>query len=177
MVERLTQFETGDQPSDDELRATFPILVDQCAESIRELARFDPHQWEWSGERYVSRIVVFDRLDEHARILLTCVQRELRMRPSPLPLEAAVELSRSRRVALQALQRLGESVRNSQPDGNRYAKAVQVEVAGQGSATSDLHRGRPRATDRGPSFHGARVPRNLRGCAVCRRRHVALVVP
>jgi hypothetical protein len=103
-------------------RAAFPILGPQCPESIDRLARFDREQWFREGPVWRSEGTVDkgDGLDEHARLLLACVQRELSRRGPKLDHDAAVELAKSRKVALEALTRLS---------GNQYAKTVQAEVS------------------------------------------------
>jgi hypothetical protein len=122
--------ETGDQIRPE----AFPILFATCAESIRRLARFDCEQWSGEDVRFPTNDIrhwstagpspiATEGLDEHARALLAQVQFELARRPSPLSLNDAFELVSSRRVALQALMWLRD---------NRYAKAVQAEVARPG---------------------------------------------
>lgn len=119
--------ETGDQVSPD----AFPILWWRCAPSIERLARFDREQWRlddgpirrWRAE---GEAVDTAGLEEHARILLAAVQHELAMRQSPLSPDEAWELNRSRKVALEALHRLGR------PHGNRYAKTAHAELATPG---------------------------------------------
>lgn len=121
--------EKGDQTRVAEILETFPILAPKCAESILRLARFDREQWLWDEAARLYRpegTIERDGLDFHARRLLGHVQRELAARQSPLSYDEAFELHLSRKVALQALMRVGR------PDGNRYAKIVQAEVAAPG---------------------------------------------
>lgn len=121
--------ETGDHElSDSDLERRFPILFSQCAESIRRLREFDLDQWKhddggrWRSEGKVDHA----HLDEHARRLLRSVQLELAARRTrPLTRDEASELAPSRKVALEALIRVGRKTGN----GNRYAKQVQSELA------------------------------------------------
>jgi hypothetical protein len=123
------QVGNGDGATEDVLR-WFPVLASQCPASILRLAQFDREQWEkdptdhqWRSEGQIDK----DGLDAHARKLLECVQVELALRRgTPLEMDVALELWKSRKVAIEALIRLGGVTRAG---GNKYAKAVQAEVS------------------------------------------------
>jgi hypothetical protein len=127
-VARVAAREAPQETGDHGLGPAFPILYDQCAESIVRLEHFNMEQWrlEDSPIRRWRPEATFDRdgLDEHARALLRCVQRELAARSSPLSPGETYELNHPRKIALEALYRLG---------GNRYAKAVHAELAAPGA--------------------------------------------
>ena len=111
----------GDHIDREEILSGFPILGSRCLDSIIRLAQFDREQWIEDGIRTRSEGPIDENgLEEHARHLLECVQDELARRPSPLDRDAAYELSKSHKVALEALIRLG---------GNKHAKAVQAQLA------------------------------------------------
>jgi hypothetical protein len=123
-----------DESNGDRLLSQFPILGLQCPESIIRLARFDREQWILDGLRWRSEGPIDKTgIDEHARRLLGCVQSELasllgfvELGPSLLEIDAAIELSASRKLALEALRRIGA---NTSVAGNTYAKTVQAAVS------------------------------------------------
>jgi hypothetical protein len=100
------------------LGGAFPILFEQCGSSIKRLARFDREQWLLEEEPFQQwrPDAQFDHagLEKHARIALSCVQARTRHPPilSAFDGDEAFELACSRKVALEALHRVGR------PDGS-----------------------------------------------------------
>jgi hypothetical protein len=90
-----------DRKSSEEARAArlqeaWPILGGQCPEGLLRL-------WRYYDERLTTDKVDQEGLQQAAEQVLTCVQRELQGRPSPLDLPAAGELWRARHFAIDAL--------------------------------------------------------------------------